>query len=35
MMWLLTMWLAIVVGAGLTVLLGMAIEYSKHHTKGR
>jgi hypothetical protein len=34
-MYLLLIWSTIVVGAGLVVLLGMAMEYNKHHTKGR
>jgi hypothetical protein len=32
-MYLFLIWAAVIVGAGLTILLGMALEYNK--TKGR
>lgn len=34
MAYLALMWLTIVIGAGLVVLFGMALEYGKHKTKG-
>jgi hypothetical protein len=35
MLWMLVLWLSVLLGAGLVVLWGLALEYNKTKTKGR
>jgi hypothetical protein len=35
MLWMLVLWLSVLLGAGLVVLWGLALEYNKTKMKGR